>query len=42
MALHGDIPDEIDSFWDWFIYGILWGIIFLKHFVKFIIKIITK
>lgn len=42
MAIHGEIPDEIDTFWDWFIYGSLWGIILLKHFVKFIIKIITK
>lgn len=41
LAAHGETPEEIDTFWDWLFYGILWFIIALKHLIKWIIKIFT-
>ncbi len=39
-ALNGEIPDEINNFYDWLFYGIFWILIVIKYLIKFFIKLL--
>lgn len=40
LMLDDTVPAEIDNFYDWLFYGLFWILLFVKHLIKFIIKLI--
>lgn len=46
LIISGTEPDddlkEIDTFWDGVLYGIFWPLVFIKHSIKFIYKLIMR
>ncbi len=41
MCGDGEQPKEIESIFDWLFYAILWPLIMLREFIKFIRKTFT-
>ncbi|XAI97335.1 hypothetical protein [Leptolyngbya phage Lbo-JY46] len=39
FAIPGDLPEEINNFYDWLFYGIFWILIVIKYFIKFLYKL---
>lgn len=34
MIMHGESFDKVDTFWDWIIYNLFWGLQLIKAIIK--------
>ena len=41
-SMHAMQPDEIENFYDWLFYGLLWILVVIKYLIKFLWKLIKK